>query len=88
MTIADGWRFDLRYLAICKGQIAMRIRTVIGALTLLLIAANSAVAATTYVYDTLGRLSAVCYDNGRKITYTYDPAGNRSAVVTANGVCS
>jgi uncharacterized protein RhaS with RHS repeats len=39
-------------------------------------------AATTYTYDTLGRLSTICYDNGMKITYSYDPAGNRTQVVT------
>ena len=43
---------------------------------------SPAAAATTYTYDTLGRLSSVTYDNGKTITYTYDAAGNRTAVVT------
>jgi uncharacterized protein RhaS with RHS repeats len=44
-------------------------------------------AATIYTYDTLGRLSTVCYDNGMKIIYTYDPAGNRTQVVTQGATC-
>ena len=65
----------------------MHLRALLIGVSLTAFGAASAWAATTYVYDTLGRLSAVCYDNGLKITYTYDPAGNRSAVVTANGSC-
>ena len=37
-------------------------------------------AATTYTYDSLGRLSTVTYDNGKEIVYTYDAAGNRTQV--------
>ncbi|MBV8798616.1 MAG: RHS repeat protein [Alphaproteobacteria bacterium] len=44
-------------------------------------------AATTYTYDDLGRLSKVCYDNGKQIAYSYDAAGNRTQVVT-QGTCS
>jgi len=39
-------------------------------------------AATTYTYDTLGRVSTATYPNGVVITYSYDPAGNRTQVVT------
>lgn len=42
-----------------------------------------------YSYDTLGRLSTVCYaSNGEKITYNYDPAGNRTQAVTQVSTCS
>ena len=34
-----------------------------------------------YAYDVLGRLTQVCYDNGRKVTYTFDEAGNRTEVI-------
>jgi len=37
----------------------------------------SQASAATYVYDDLGRLTSVTYDNGQKIAYTYDSAGNR-----------
>jgi YD repeat-containing protein len=40
-------------------------------------------AATTYTYDTLGRVATVTYDNGKTITYSYDAAGNRTQVVTS-----
>lgn len=40
---------------------------------------TSAFAATTYTYDSLGRLASVTYDNGKQIIYTYDGAGNRTA---------
>lgn len=39
-------------------------------------------AATQYKYDAQGRLIAVIYDNGDRITYSYDKAGNRTSVVT------
>ena len=42
---------------------------------------TTAAAATTYTYDTLGRLATVTYDNGNEIIYTYDAAGNRTQVV-------
>jgi YD repeat-containing protein len=47
-----------------------------------LIASTGAVAATTYTYDALGRVTAVQYDNGIAIAYQYDAAGNRTAVTT------
>lgn len=34
--------------------------------------------ATSYSYDSLGRLIMVRYDNGKQIVYTYDAAGNRT----------
>jgi YD repeat-containing protein len=37
----------------------------------------TALAATQYQYDALGRLVRVRYDNGKEIAYTYDAAGNR-----------
>jgi len=46
----------------------------------------SVLAATTYKYDTLGRLYEVCYDNGQTIVYNYDPMGNRTSVVI-QGTC-
>ena len=39
-------------------------------------------AATTYVYDALGRLASATYDSGKQIVYSYDAAGNRTQVVT------
>jgi YD repeat-containing protein len=32
------------------------------------------------VYDELGRLIQVIYEDGKKINYTYDAAGNRITV--------
>jgi YD repeat-containing protein len=42
-------------------------------------------AATSYTYDALGRVSTVTYDGGKQIVYTYDSAGNRTQVVTQTG---
>jgi len=42
---------------------------------------TAALAATTYTYDSLGRVTTVTYDNGKEIIYTYDQAGNRTQVV-------
>jgi len=53
-----------------------------------LLGAMPAFAATTYVYDELGRLSKVCYDNGNRIVYNYDPAGNRTTIVVQGGTCN
>ena len=50
-------------------------------MVLLTCSAGSSLAATTYVYDDLGRLKSASYDNGKEIDYSYDPAGNRSSVV-------
>jgi YD repeat-containing protein len=43
-----------------------------------------ALSATSYTYDSLGRLIKVRYDNGKEITYTYDAAGNRVQRLVAN----
>src|SRR3972149_4266873 len=40
------------------------------------------VAAITYTYDSLNRLTKVAYGNGATITYTYDAAGNRLSLVS------
>lgn len=45
-------------------------------LALTLLAATAMAAAETYSYDAAGRLSAVDYGNGVKVTYSYDNAGN------------
>jgi YD repeat-containing protein len=44
--------------------------------------AHAASGSVSYVYDDLGRLVEVVYDDGTTITYTYDDAGNREATVT------
>jgi len=59
------------------------MRSILAATVLALaLSAMNAVAATTYSYDTLGRLKQAKYDNGKEINYTYDQAGNRTSVVT------
>jgi uncharacterized protein RhaS with RHS repeats len=65
----------------------MRISHLLFGLSLTIAAVTGASAATTYTYDTLGRLSTVCYDNGKEIIYSYDPAGNRSQVVIQGATC-
>ena len=40
-------------------------------------------AAETYAYDALGRLTDVAYDNGGSIHYTYDAKGNLLSIVTS-----
>jgi len=42
-----------------------------------------ALAAETYQYDTLGRLTDVSYANGGSLHYTYDANGNVLSVVTS-----
>jgi YD repeat-containing protein len=60
------------------------MRYLILAASFVAIISSGAVAstATTYTYDTLGRVSTATYPNGTVITYSYDPAGNRTQVVT------
>jgi YD repeat-containing protein len=36
-------------------------------------------AATTFLYDPQGRLTAIIYDNGNCVAYSYDADGNRTA---------
>jgi YD repeat-containing protein len=47
-----------------------------------LLAAPAADAATTYEYDSLGRLTKVTYDDGSWVQYAYDANGNRTVVQT------
>ena len=42
----------------------------------LVLISATALAATSYTYDELNRLTKVVYDDGRNISYTYDGAGN------------
>ncbi len=56
--------------------------------SLIALTVSSSLASTTYVYDTLGRLSTVTYDNGLQIVYSYDAAGNRTSVATQAGTNS
>lgn len=58
------------------------MRAIAIALVLAALLPSPSWAATTYTYDTLGRVSTVTYDNGLVITYSYDAAGNRTQVVT------
>lgn len=54
-------------------------------LTLTIPSAHAAPGSVSYVYDDLGRLVEVVYDDGTTIHYTYDDAGNREATVTTLG---
>jgi YD repeat-containing protein len=49
------------------------------------VAAHAASGSVSYVYDDLGRLVEVVYDDGTTITYTYDAVGNRETTVTTLG---
>ena len=51
-----------------------------------LLTASAARAATTYVYDDLGRLVQATYDSGNQITYTYDARGRLTNVSHAGSV--
>jgi len=44
---------------------------------------NPVFAATSYLYDPVGHLTAVIYDNGVCVTYSYDANGNRISSNTA-----
>lgn len=46
-------------------------------------ASGPVLAGPVYTYDSLGRLSTVRYDDGRRVTYSYDAAGNRTEVVAS-----
>lgn len=57
------------------------------AMALLLTGHPALAGSVSYSYDTLGRVSAVIYNNGSStttITYTYDAAGNRTSVATTS----
>ncbi len=49
-------------------------------LAAMLLAVSGAVHATTYIYDDLGRLTEVIYDDGQRVLYEYDAAGNITSV--------
>ena len=59
----------------------MRRRQMFLSGALVAFATSPSQAATTYDYDTLGRLSSATYDNNKQIVYHYDQAGNRTQVV-------
>jgi YD repeat-containing protein len=52
------------------------------ALMLSPVAAHATPGSVSYVYDDLGRLVELVYDDGTTITYTYDAVGNRETTVT------
>lgn len=52
------------------------------AMALMVSTAHAATGSVSYVYDDLGRLVEVVYDDGTTIQYTYDAAGNREATIT------
>jgi len=56
-------------------------KSAIAAILLAVLWATPSLAATTYSYDALGRISTATYDNGIEIIYSYDAAGNRTSVV-------
>jgi YD repeat-containing protein len=66
-------------------KIALVFATALCLNTILLVAAHAASGSVTYVYDDLGRLVEVVYDDGTVIEYTYDAAGNRETTVTTLG---
>ncbi len=62
----------------------MRIVVIIGLIyTFVAFSVSSLAAATSleYVFDDVGRLVRVVYDNGIVIEYSYDGAGNRTVYV-------
>jgi large repetitive protein len=63
----------------------MRAKWLVGAALLSALLASPSQSATTYVYDNLGRLWTVTYDNGLQVVYSYDAAGNRTSVVRQTG---
>jgi YD repeat-containing protein len=59
------------------------IRFVFGAALWLAAWAVTPVAAETYAYDPIGRLTDVSYQNGGSLHYTYDANGNLLSIVTS-----
>jgi len=57
-----------------------------GLMAIAMLVASPCVAATTYQYDALGRVTNVTYDDGTQVAYTYDAAGNRTQVATVGGI--
>ena len=45
----------------------------------------STASAESYLYDALGRLTTVSFDNGLVVTYSYDAAGNRTQISATGG---
>jgi len=50
-----------------------------------ILCASAVLAATTYTYDDLGRVTKIVFDNGTKIVYCYDAAGNRTTKTVTSG---
>ena len=63
----------------------MRTKWLISVVALAMLPGLTSSASTSYVYDNLGRIWTVTYDNGLQVTYSYDAAGNRTSVVTQTG---
>jgi YD repeat-containing protein len=56
------------------------VRVTVGASALVTCLFSEGVqAATTYLYDPQGRLTAIIYDNGNCVAYSYDADGNRTS---------
>lgn len=56
------------------------VRTTVGvSLLVAYLFPKGAEAATTYLYDPEGRLTAIIYDNGNCVAYSYDADGNRTS---------
>lgn len=54
------------------------VRATVGAsVVLTCLFPKGAEAATTFLYDPQGRLTAIIYDNGNCVAYSYDADGNR-----------
>jgi YD repeat-containing protein len=58
-------------------------RLFVAALASILLYQPPANAATTYLYDLVGRLTVIRYDNGVCVAYSYDANGDRTSSSTA-----
>jgi YD repeat-containing protein len=73
---------QLRFLSRARWSPTRTARAL--AFALLAFAGHAAWSATaTYVYDNLGRLKSVTYDDSTSITYQLDGAGNRTGITTS-----